>query len=101
MEQFLFHANKGVARKNVMFKQKELKHILLVHLESLYDFYGEQKGVRIARKHIGWYCKEHANTNQFRQIVNSVETASEQLRVVCDYFVDDNFDENNRVLFAA
>jgi tRNA-dihydrouridine synthase B len=27
------------------------------HLEKLYSFYGDAVGVKIARKHIGWYCK--------------------------------------------
>src|SRR2546430_12205164 len=30
--------------------------IILAHLDSLYFFYGEESGVRIARKHLGWYC---------------------------------------------
>jgi len=51
-----------------------------------YDFYGEEMGVRIARKHIGWYCKEHADTNIFRKNVNQVVTASQQLQIVSDFF---------------
>ena len=31
--------------------------ILLAHLEELYRFYGTERGVRIARKHIGWYLR--------------------------------------------
>src|SRR5581483_5467506 len=34
----------------------ELRDIILGHLDSLYAFYGEVSGVRIARKHLGWYC---------------------------------------------
>ncbi len=30
---------------------------ILGHLEALYDFYGAERGVRIARKHIGWYLQ--------------------------------------------
>lgn len=30
---------------------------LMGHLEKLYSFYGDAVGVRIARKHIGWYCR--------------------------------------------
>lgn len=36
--------------------KEEVRDILLEHLENLYSFYGEYSGVRIARKHIGWYC---------------------------------------------
>ncbi|NYT47545.1 MAG: tRNA dihydrouridine synthase DusB [Candidatus Methanofishera endochildressiae] len=34
---------------------QKIKNTLLQHLEELYLFYGELNGVRIARKHIGWY----------------------------------------------
>ncbi|TPQ29612.1 tRNA dihydrouridine synthase DusB [Methylomonas sp. HW2-6] len=33
----------------------EIKTLIVRHLENLYSFYGEDSGVRIARKHIGWY----------------------------------------------
>ncbi len=35
--------------------REELRGIILAHLEALYAFYGEDLGVRIARKHLGWY----------------------------------------------
>ncbi len=35
----------------------EVRDIILAHLEALYLFYGEDSGVRIARKHLGWYCE--------------------------------------------
>jgi tRNA-dihydrouridine synthase B len=36
----------------------EVRDIILAHLDSLYVFYGEGTGVRIARKHLGWYCEQ-------------------------------------------
>ena len=36
----------------------EVRDIILAHLVSLYAFYGEDSGVRIARKHLGWYCEQ-------------------------------------------
>ena len=36
----------------------EVRDIILEHLDSLYAFYGEETGVRIARKHLGWYCEQ-------------------------------------------
>jgi tRNA-dihydrouridine synthase B len=60
--------------------------ILLGHLEQLYAFYGELAGVRIARKHLGWYAKDRPENAAFRQVVNRAETASEQLRLTRDYF---------------
>jgi tRNA-dihydrouridine synthase B len=36
----------------------DVRDIILAHLDSLYLFYGEESGVRIARKHLGWYCEQ-------------------------------------------
>jgi tRNA-dihydrouridine synthase B len=74
----------------------EVRDILCGHLEHLYEFYGETQGVRIARKHLGWYAKDKtadprpaaAGSDQaaFRAIVNRAESAVEQLRMTRDYF---------------
>ncbi|MEO8779669.1 MAG: tRNA dihydrouridine synthase DusB [Rhodanobacter sp.] len=64
----------------------EVAAILLGHLEQLYAFYGEQAGVRIARKHLGWYAKDRPENAVFRQVVNRAETAGEQLRLTREYF---------------
>ena len=36
----------------------EVRDMILAHLDSVYCFYGEETGVRIARKHLGWYCEQ-------------------------------------------
>jgi tRNA-dihydrouridine synthase B len=36
----------------------DVRDTILAHLDSLYVFYGEESGVRIARKHLGWYCEQ-------------------------------------------
>jgi tRNA-dihydrouridine synthase B len=64
----------------------EVCTILVEHLENLYGFYGEQAGVRIARKHLGWYAKDRAENANFRAVVNRAETANEQLRLTREYF---------------
>jgi tRNA-dihydrouridine synthase B len=65
---------------------REVGEILKEHLEQLYAFYGEEAGVRIARKHLGWYAKDRAENAGFRSIVNKAESASEQLRLAAEYF---------------
>ena len=64
----------------------EVAAILLAHLEHLYAFYGEQSGVRIARKHLGWYAKDRPENAAFRDVVNRAESAQDQLRLTRDYF---------------
>ncbi len=69
----------------------EVRDVLLGHLVQLHAFYGEPQGVRIARKHLGWYAKdrpEHSDDQRaaFRAVVNRADTAEQQLRLTRDYF---------------
>ncbi len=64
----------------------QVRDILLGHLDALYAFYGEPQGVRIARKHLGWYAKDRPENAAFRAIVNRAEDAAGQRRLTRDYF---------------
>jgi tRNA-dihydrouridine synthase B len=65
---------------------REVRDILLGHLADLHAFYGEPQGVRIARKHLGWYAKDRPENAAFRAVVNRAESAAEQMRLTRDYF---------------
>lgn len=65
---------------------EEVRDILLAHLENLYAFYGEQLGVRVARKHISWYSKGLPNGAVFRHRINQIEEASAQRAAVRVFF---------------
>ncbi len=65
---------------------EEVRDILMGHLDNLYDFYGEYTGVRMARKHISWYSKGQAHGGAFRQAVNHVDSAEEQLIMTKEFF---------------
>jgi len=64
----------------------EIRAVLLGHLQQLHAFYGELAGVRIARKHLGWYARDRPENANFRAVVNHAETAEAQLRLTSDYF---------------
>ncbi len=64
----------------------EVGAILLGHLDALHAFYGEDAGVRIARKHLGWYAKDRPENAAFRAVVNRAQSADEQRRLTADYF---------------
>ncbi|MDH5834635.1 tRNA dihydrouridine synthase DusB [Luteimonas kalidii] len=64
----------------------EIRDILLGHLQALHAFYGEQAGVRIARKHLGWYAKDRPENRAFLTVVNRADGADAQLRLTRDYF---------------
>jgi tRNA-dihydrouridine synthase B len=65
---------------------QDIRDVLLGHLEHLHAFYGEPAGVRIARKHLGWYAKDRPDNAGFRAVVNRADTASAQLGLTRDYF---------------
>jgi tRNA-dihydrouridine synthase B len=64
----------------------EIHAILLEHIHDLYGFYGEQTGVRVARKHISWYTRGLVGSSAFRHAMNQLDSAAEQLHAVNEYF---------------
>ena len=64
----------------------EVRDILLGHLRDLHAFYGEEAGVRIARKHLGWYAKDRPENRAFLAVANQATTAKDQLHLTRDYF---------------
>jgi len=64
----------------------EIRDLLLGHLLHLHAFYGEPAGVRIARKHLGWYAKDRPENAAFRAVVNRAESAAAQLALTSEYF---------------
>jgi tRNA-dihydrouridine synthase B len=67
-------------------EKNELRDIMLGHLSDLHRFYGETTGVRVARKHLTWYCENLANAEEYRNRVVRVDKASEQIALTAEYF---------------
>ena len=62
------------------------RDIILSHLEALYRLYGEDRGVRVGRKHLSWYCKYLEGAKQYRETIVRAESADVQLRLTADFF---------------
>jgi tRNA-dihydrouridine synthase B len=63
----------------------EVRAIMLDHLDRLYAFYGEKTGVKVARKHLGWYLKDRPDAAPFKHRIVRVEAAAEQYRLVAEF----------------
>jgi tRNA-dihydrouridine synthase B len=63
-----------------------MRAVVLEHLEGLYALYGEPAGVRIARKHIGWYVRPLHGGEALRREANRIESAAAQHAAVAAYF---------------
>lgn len=64
----------------------EARALILEHLADHYAFYGDEIGVRTARKHLGWYTEALAGGPEFRTAMCGAATTSGQLSVVQGYF---------------
>ena len=64
----------------------EIHRVMLEHLHDLYEFYGVETGVRVARKHISWYTKGLAGSANFRHSMNQLQSIEEQLDAINAFF---------------
>jgi tRNA-dihydrouridine synthase B len=64
----------------------EVRRALLAHLLEHYALYGENTGVRSARKHIGWYVRSLPGGEAFRQRMNTMDEAQTQHESVATFF---------------
>jgi len=64
----------------------EIQKTTIKHLLDLYHFYGEETGLRVARKHISWYTKGLKKSAQFRSDMNSLENCNDQINAINNYF---------------
>ena len=78
----------------------EIREVLLEHLQDLYAFYGRDRGVKIARKHISWYTKGLAGSASFRHRMNQIDTCAEQFDAVSRFF-ETQAQQYRRLRYAA
>ncbi len=64
----------------------EIHRVMIAHIEDLYGFYGIERGLRVARKHISWYTKGLVGSASFRHAMNQLETVAEQRAAIDDFF---------------
>ncbi|MEQ8708675.1 MAG: tRNA dihydrouridine synthase DusB [Rhodospirillales bacterium] len=57
------------------------------HLDDMLTHYGTEQGLRIARKHIGWYCQGLNGSDGLRQLVNTTSDASAVMTAIDNFFL--------------
>lgn len=60
--------------------------IILEHFEEILSHYGEMTGVKIARKHVGWYSKGLSGSADFRVAVNQMDTAAAMRSLINEFY---------------
>jgi tRNA-dihydrouridine synthase B len=60
--------------------------VLTQHIHNVQQFYGDTAGVRIARKHVGWYVDKYDSDRTFRRAFNAIEEGESQIEALLAYF---------------
>ncbi|AKM10056.1 tRNA dihydrouridine synthase DusB [Croceicoccus naphthovorans] len=60
--------------------------LVIEHYRMMLDHYGPHTGVRMARKHLGWYTKGLSGSAEFRNKVNFVDDADDVLAMLADFY---------------
>ena len=62
---------------------------VLTHYRAMLDHHGVHAGVRIARKHLGWYARNVNGAAAFRHRVNTLEDPKDVERQIADLFLNE------------
>lgn len=76
------NTNKIIAEPSI----REKANIINQHLESMVEYYGEDVGIRMARKHLGWYSNSMKNSAEFRMNVNKSSNSQELKKLLNRFF---------------
>jgi tRNA-dihydrouridine synthase B len=79
-----FFLSTGESRASLALEN--VRDIMRAHLEDLYAFYGDATGVRVARKHLSWYFRQHPGQDALRNRLVQIETPQEQLSTLLEHY---------------
>jgi tRNA-dihydrouridine synthase B len=71
--------------------RNQFRTIVLDHITAIHEFYGEQMGVRIARKHIDWYLNHYPEFKHMRRRIFVTDSATEQFSMIQDFLEGHSF----------
>lgn len=64
----------------------ELRDTVLLHYEELLTHHGTHIGMLNGRKHIGWYLKDYAGSDNLRSCINTCDNPQDVMTLLADYF---------------
>jgi len=65
---------------------EEQVKIILTHYDEMLELYGMVTGVRMARKHIGWYSSGKYNSGEFRGRIMKMDNPADVKEAVVDFY---------------
>jgi tRNA-dihydrouridine synthase B len=64
----------------------EISALVRDHYDAMLDHYGPHLGMMTARKHIGWYIKDYAGSDELRGKVNAMKNPDEVKETLAAFF---------------
>ncbi|MBY0533423.1 MAG: tRNA-dihydrouridine synthase, partial [Rickettsiaceae bacterium] len=61
-------------------------NVVLNHYDEIIEHYGEDIGMKIARKHLGWYSSGLPNSGEFRATINQLSNVDEVKDTVKQFY---------------
>ena len=61
--------------------------VILDHYQAMLDHYGSDNGLKIARKHLGWYTRGLPDSAQLRQFLFQLKSPEQVTAALKDYFL--------------
>jgi len=66
-------------------REKQMR-VVMEHFDAMLTHYGSHAGLRIARKHIGWYSKGMTQSSEFRAAINQQDDAEKVRSMITDFY---------------
>lgn len=86
------------AKQKTPLSLREKFTVIHQHIQAIHQFYGEEKGYRIARKHVAWYLdglSHLVDSLKFKYDFNALESANAQLDALDAFFTLQLLEEND------
>lgn len=64
----------------------EVHALVRRHYDDILEYYGERRGVSLARKHLAWYCTGFSGANEFRRSINTLGDADAVKAGIDEFF---------------
>lgn len=65
----------------------EVHALVRRHYDDILEYYGERRGVSLARKHLAWYCTGFSGASEFRRSINTLGDADAVKAGIDEFFL--------------
>jgi len=68
--------------------KEEISEVMLEHYNMCLNYYGEQRAVKIFKKHVNWYTRGYSNSRIIRNSISRIKTQDDMHNIIELFFLD-------------